>query len=54
MKQFAVTYLLPRKQKEDFVLINAESRYEALSKYFSCFSAFQDMKILVIGECCSL
>ena len=54
MKTFAVTYYLPRKQKEDFVLIKAETRYDAISKYFSCFAAFQDMKYLEIGECCSL
>ena len=54
MKTFAVTYYLPRKQKEDFVLIKAESRYDAISKYFACFADFQDMKYLEIGECCSL
>ena len=54
MKTFAVTYFIPRKQKEDFVIIKADSRYEAISKYLSIFAAFQDMKYLEIGECCSL
>ena len=54
MKLFAATYYIPRKQKEDYVLIEAESRYEAISKYFSCFAAFQDMNLLEVGECCSL